>query len=557
MSGAPSWQRPEAVGRVWVLVASAVMLAAFGVVAVGSLFYPFGRDQGIFAWVGDQILAGGVPFRDAWDQKGPATHYTYALVQLAFGRGLWGLRVFDLLAVVATQWVIVGLVRPRAGWFAALTSALIFGGLHYRLNEWNTAQPDAWGGMLAFAAVAVLARPVRKASAGAVGIVGAELAAGALIGAATLYKVTLAVMLLPPLVFALARARSDRRQMIARALAVGAGFTLTLALGLACLAAQGGLEEFLEIQWTFNRLVHGSSWLRHSLAVYIKVPHMVALHCIKVLHLVALRCGLYLPLLAAGASTVLMWRRERALTLVLWTAIGTGLFAVIAQDKYYPYHTAPVFGPLAALAGIGVAWVPGHLLGAWRRGRWVGVLVGPALALAITLAIQPPYNVAGFRTYVFGSMSVAEYRVQFSRPGFSLPVYWAVANYLRETTRSDDKVLVWAFEPLIAYLADRRPVSRFGFHYPLTACRYPWLGASGKLADMCQAYRAEMVAAFRAHPPAVVAVAFDDVNNLMLRMSRVELKKFPELYDLILDQYVQDTIIGNFELWRRADRQRQ
>jgi len=550
MSDAPSWQRPEAVGRYWTLVASAVLVAAFGVVAAGSLFYPFGRDQGIFAWVGDQILAGGVPFRDAWDQKGPATHYTYALVQLVFGRGLWGLRVFDLLAVVATQWAIVTLVRPRAGWFAALTSALIFGGLHYRLNDWNTAQPDAWGGMLAIAAIAVLARPVRKVSVGAAGLVGAigavsaELVAGALIGVASLYKFTLAVMLLPPLVYALARARSDRRQMIARTLAIGAGFTLALGLGLACLAAQGGLEEFLEIQWTFNRLIHGGSRFQYPPATYIRVLHMVAV-----------RCGVYLPLLAAIAATVLMWRRERALTLVLLTAIGAGLFGLIAQDKYYVYHSAPVFGPLAVLAGIGVAWVPGHVLGAWRRGQWAGVLVGPALALATTLAIQPPYNIAGFRTYVFGSMSVAEYRAKFNRPGFSVPVSSAVANYIRETTRSDERVLVWAFEPLIAYLADRRPVSRFGFHYPLTACLWPWLNVSAKLTDLCQTYRAEMVAAFREHPPAVVAVAFDDVNNLMQRMSRVELKLFPELYELIREQYVQDMIIGNFELWRRTERQ--
>jgi hypothetical protein len=373
--------------------------------------------------------------------------------------------------------------------------------------------------------------------------VGAELVAGALIGVATLYKVTLAVMLLPPLVYALARARSDRRQTLARGLAIGAGFTLTLALGLACLAAQGGLEEFLEIQWIFNRLVHGGYVL--PLAV-----HMHALHGL------ARSCGLYLPLLAAGAATTLMWRRERALTLALWTAIGVGLFALIAQGWYFPYHAAPVFGPLAALAGIGAAWVPGHLLGAWRRGQWAGALVGPALALALMWAIQPPYNIAGFRTYVFGSMSVAEYRARFSRRGFSLPVNWAVANYMRETTRSDDTVLVWAFEPLIAYLADRRPVSRFGFHYPLTSCRWPWLRAPARLTDLCQAYRAEMVAAFRAHPPAVVAVAFDDVNNLMLRSSRDDLERFPELRDLILKQYVRDTSIGNFELWRRADRQR-
>jgi len=41
----------------------------------------------------------------------------------------------------------------------------------------------------------------------------------------------------------------------------------------------------------------------------------------------------------------------------------------------------------------------------------------------------------------------------------------------------------------------------------------------------------------------------------MPRSSRDELELFPELHDLILEQYVLDTTIDNFELWRRADRQ--
>jgi hypothetical protein len=308
------------------------------------------------------------------------------------------------------------------------------------------------------------------------------------------------------------------------------------------LAAQGGLEDFLEIQWTFNRLVHSA------------YSYPIAAH-LETLHAMTHNCRLYLPLLAAGVATVIMWRRDRALTLVLWTAIGTALFALVMQSHYFLYQAAPAFGPLAVLAGIGAAWVPSHLLGAWRRGRWAGVIVGPALALALTLSIQPPYNIAGFRTYVFGSMSVAEYQRQSSRYDFPLPVYSAVVDYIRETTRPDDTVLVWAFEPLIAYLADRRPISRFGWHYPLTACLYPWFKDSTKLTDLCHKYRAEMIAAFRAHPPAVVAVAFDDTNILMLGPSRHELKRFPQLRGLIREQYVLDAVIGNFELWKRADHQ--
>ena len=58
--------------------------------------WPFGLDQGIFAWVGDTVLRGGWPYRDAWEIKGPVTHFFYALAQALFGRDVWGLRVLDL-----------------------------------------------------------------------------------------------------------------------------------------------------------------------------------------------------------------------------------------------------------------------------------------------------------------------------------------------------------------------------------------------------------------------------------------------------------------------------
>ena len=37
-----------------------------------------GADQALYAYVGERILAGALPYRDAWDQKPPAMHFTYA-----------------------------------------------------------------------------------------------------------------------------------------------------------------------------------------------------------------------------------------------------------------------------------------------------------------------------------------------------------------------------------------------------------------------------------------------------------------------------------------------
>lgn len=41
-----------------------------------SLVQPAGADQAIYTYIGQRILAGGVPYRAAWDQKPPGVQQT-------------------------------------------------------------------------------------------------------------------------------------------------------------------------------------------------------------------------------------------------------------------------------------------------------------------------------------------------------------------------------------------------------------------------------------------------------------------------------------------------
>ena len=52
--------------------------AALLLLRLPSLVQPMGADQSLYAYVGDRIRAGGLPYRDAWDQKPPAIHFLYA-----------------------------------------------------------------------------------------------------------------------------------------------------------------------------------------------------------------------------------------------------------------------------------------------------------------------------------------------------------------------------------------------------------------------------------------------------------------------------------------------
>ena len=67
--------------RLFVALAGALLI-----VRLPSLAQPMGADQGLYAYVGERIRHGGVPYVDAWDQKPPAIHYTYAALRAIWPR---------------------------------------------------------------------------------------------------------------------------------------------------------------------------------------------------------------------------------------------------------------------------------------------------------------------------------------------------------------------------------------------------------------------------------------------------------------------------------------
>jgi 4-amino-4-deoxy-L-arabinose transferase-like glycosyltransferase len=56
----------------------------------------FGRDQGIYAVVADTMLAGGMPYRDAWDSKPPGFFLVCALARGLLGPHEWSIRVLEV-----------------------------------------------------------------------------------------------------------------------------------------------------------------------------------------------------------------------------------------------------------------------------------------------------------------------------------------------------------------------------------------------------------------------------------------------------------------------------
>src|SRR5262245_31300589 len=113
-------QAPTTRTRAWLLVV--LMLVAM---RLPSLVQPAGGDQNLYAYLGQRVIDGGVPYRDAWDQKPPAVFFVYAF--------LWRIwpnesvvAASDLAAAALVAWLLVILGRRLFSEGAGYTAAALF-----------------------------------------------------------------------------------------------------------------------------------------------------------------------------------------------------------------------------------------------------------------------------------------------------------------------------------------------------------------------------------------------------------------------------------------------
>lgn len=501
-----------------------------GFAATSSVWWPMGRDQGVFAWIGDVIVRGGTPYRDAWDVKGPAVHYTYALVQWMLGRTMWGIRAFDLLFLAIAGVALWRLLKRFGGGLAANVGTPLFVFLYLRQGYWSTAQADGWATMTLVFAIYLVLAPGRGPRL-------RWIAAGALVGLAALFKSTYLAFLLPFVVIAVAERHDTLRAAVGSMAMVTASCIVVIGLSLVWLALHGALRDFLEIQLQFNvavhRGVHGRSLLRHVSAIgeFISSPCVLA----------------QVPFFSLGIVRV--WRAPRPFAAGLLAFLVVALGVVVLQDKYYRYHWTPMYAALAVFTALGVTEFD-RLFGKEGAGASVTRLLAKGWILLmivfIMTAARPLLYRSAWSTFVLGQTSRESYYARFgtyATGDFSFLAEKQTADYLERRTDPGDLVLVWGVDPLVNYLCGRASPSRFGHHYALIV---------GDGTRFHERYRREFMRDIVARKPEYIVIVDEDTTNLRPKTSQQYFEEFEEFSSFVWDEYVRETSIEHFELWRRA-----
>ena len=427
------------------VLALITLALALLLLALAYITWPYGWDQGIYAWMGQSIRSGGVPYLDAWDFKGPTAPYLFALAQTVFPDTPSGLRVFDLVMLAGAAAGTYALARRL---FEDVASAACASALlvlwYFALGFWHTAQPDAWVSWLLVGGALVALRSTSPWTL---------LAAGATLGAAVLLKPPYGVFGLPLLAFAVA---PPRRHPVFRALvALGAGAAIVVGLVGLGFARAGALAEAAWSFLDYNLSVYGSPG-PGALAALVRRALEWLLHS-RVLPAV-------LPFAALGWMS---WRREGAVRVGLGAWAGGALLVTVMQQKFYDYHILPALPPLALLAGHGIAQL-------WRARREPAngspprrqllALGGAALVLLILqLVVYSGYDVLRWAGRASGRTSIESYLDGFGVAGAE----YRVARFLGRTSSPGDSILVWGMNTGVLSMSHRSSWSRFGFNMPL------------------------------------------------------------------------------------------
>ena len=519
--------------------------AAWAVIAfcaIDILTFSFGRDQSIYALVGEGVLHGKMPYRDLWDFKPPGIFLVYALAQGLFGRGMVAIRVLEVLGLLASVFGFMKLAetffdRPRAGLVGAAVAALI----HAELEFWHTAQPEVFGGYITLAALILATSPAHRDRRYWVWV-----GTGVLFGIAFLFK--------PPLgggAFVCGaylakreqqRANSTKHGLLAMAV-VGASALLPIVLCGAWFAARGAWPA---LRWTLAEFTPGYTalgWKDRQAAGMLYYALEEAFFKFS-------------ALAAAGmismAAITPLHGREREGTFLVLGILAIQIAGVAMQGKFFPYHYTASLQLIGFLAGLG-------LYKLWRR--CVGGVggLGGALAFVSFVVVVASMRTASrdlpqdfsdralmrlryaFRMEPYKTREAIDHDTSYVAD-FNLGADRDVALEVRSRTSSSDPIFVWGFEPAIYWFAERAPSSRFIYDVPQRSEWQQHYARNELMHDLAQ------------RPPALFIVQHNDVFPSVtghVLDSNDELPGFPELQAYLATGYTFLKRIEDFDLYER------
>jgi 4-amino-4-deoxy-L-arabinose transferase-like glycosyltransferase len=443
------------------IILAGILILAF-ILRMAFVHEPLERDEGLYAYIGQVILDGGLPYRDAIDHKPPGVHYLYALMIMAGGATPLAIRLLTGFYSLATVFIVYRTARLLAGVAGGLAAACCFAVAASGPLLCGSSSNTEVFLLLPLTAAFYLALRGKETgdwrfSAGS----------GVCAALAMLIKtVALPSILLFGLIACLPDgARGKWRAFLTGGVAFFAPLAIISGGVVLYFALNGALADFWHWNVVFNRSYGAVGLAGHLSGLRDVAPRLVE--------------QLPLWLMAVPAAWFVMCRAEQRQAWPVVLFLGAAILGVIMPGRYFPHYFILLLPALAILAGIGFQMC--RSLSAPLRQILLTVAGGAWLALAA-------YEYPWYLVYTPDEVVSRKY------PNDRFALIARLAAELRQLTKPGETIYQWGFEPELYFLADRRSPTRYTIDQ--------FAGASPDPARAA----AELAAALTARPPRFILV---------------------------------------------------
>lgn len=446
---------------VWAALAFCLLL-----LRVPALVQPAGGDQGLYAYSGQRVNEGGVPYRAAWDQKPPGIFFVYGALER-----LWPhqsvVALADLVSAALVAWLLMILGRrfggTTAGGLAACTFLLFAHPSLTRLSGvYVRGQCETFMALFVTIALVLGSSPVRRSVM--------VVLAGVCLGMAVWLKYNAIAYVLPiALIAAVPRPgdRSDRGPWDIDLVRIGMGVAVVTAVALFYFWAHGALTDLGLATIDYNLRYSGETYAGPLRAVLYPLT------------LPILRARIDMLWFLGGIGALLALTRRSGdrsgVVAVVWIGAAS-LSIAINGARDLPQYFIQAAPALAWAAGLGFAGLSKRsvgmrfaaialvVLGFWRVG-----VEAPAFA-GLRFGGLPPLveNIRFDLDYARGKIERSAYLARFSGGKFDAVATDEMIRYVTETTRPSDAVFVFGFSGgSIGAWSHRRSPTRFFWSRPV------------------------------------------------------------------------------------------
>jgi hypothetical protein len=428
-------------------IACAAVLLLVTLIRVRLLPVPFERDEGEYAYLGNLILHGGLPYRDAYNMKLPGTYGMYSVIIATFGSSPAGIHAGFMLVSLVTIVLLYVAFRRLFTPMVGLVAASLYGLLSVsRPLLGSAAHATHFVNLFAVLGLFLYSRWDDRRRWMHAGIT------GLMFGLAFLMKQQAVFLVAFGGVMVLVRAASVRpgrsKAMMTTALAYAAGALGPYAVVITVMAAAGcfGKFWFWTMTYAANYASAETSWdLAKALFAFSFGPMFAEYPLVWVLA-------------AAGLGVVWIAKYDRPRKLLVTLLAISSAAAVLPGFNFRGHYFVlllPAVGVLAAIALESLA----HLIPAART--------HPAVRAVpfVLIAAMGIFAIGNDRAYYLDDPPEVVSAKMYSGNPFVEAVEIG-ARIARDTT-AKDTVAILGSEPEILVYAGRKSATGYMYVYPL------------------------------------------------------------------------------------------